>query len=67
VIRDSAASNALTVDRYEAIRALQQQAQPTPSTLLHPVSGAPVLPPLPARPAATQTNIVTQPDFPAGN
>ena len=67
VIRDSAASTALTVDRYEAIRALQQQAQPTPSTLLHPVSGAPVLPPLPARPAATLTNIVTQPDFPAGN
>ena len=67
VVRDNATSNALMMDRYEAIRALQQVSQPEPSTLLRPVSGAPLLPPLPARPAAARSNIVTQPDFPAGN
>ena len=66
VVRDNATSNALMMDRYEAIRALQQVSQPEPSTLLRPVSGAPLLPPLPARPAAARSNIVTQPDFPAG-
>ena len=48
VIRDSAASDALMVDRYEAIRALQQSTQPAPSTMMSGVSEAPVLPPLPA-------------------
>ena len=67
VVRDNATSNALMMDRYEAIRALQQVSQPEPSTLLRPVSGAPLLPPLPARPAGARSNIVTQPDFPAGD
>ncbi|WP_298214381.1 type II secretion system secretin GspD [Acidovorax sp.] len=55
VVRDTATSDALMVDRYEAIRALQQATQPAPSTMLRSVSGAPVLPPLPARaePAAS--------------
>ncbi|ACM32126.1 type II secretion system secretin GspD [[Acidovorax] ebreus] len=48
VIRDSAASDALMVDRYEAIRALQHSTQPAPSTMMSGVSEAPVLPPLPA-------------------
>ena len=48
VIRDSATSDALMVDRYEAIRALQQSTQPAPSTMMGGVSEAPVLPPLPA-------------------
>ena len=48
VIRDSATSDALMVDRYEAIRALQQSTQPAPSTMMSGVSEAPVLPPLPA-------------------
>ncbi|WP_313147126.1 type II secretion system secretin GspD [Diaphorobacter nitroreducens] len=47
VIRDSATSDALMVDRYEAIRALQQSTQPAPSTMMSGVSEAPVLPPLP--------------------
>lgn len=47
VIRDSATSDALMVDRYEAIRALQQSTQPAPSTMMGGVSEAPVLPPLP--------------------
>ncbi|MBO9678977.1 MAG: type II secretion system secretin GspD [Acidovorax sp.] len=56
VVRDAATSDALMIDRYEAIRAVQQATQPAPSTLLRPVSGAPVLPPLrggasPAAPA----------------
>ena len=46
VVRDAATSDALMIDRYEAIRAVQQATQPAPSTLLRPVSGAPVLPPL---------------------
>ena len=70
VVRDNATSNALMVDRYEAIRALQQVSQPEQSVMLRPVSGAPILPPLPvlpAQPAGTRSNIVTQPDFPAGD
>lgn len=51
VVRDTATSDALVVDRYDAIRALQQNTQPAPSLMMGTVSGAPVLPPLPA-PAA---------------
>jgi general secretion pathway protein D len=51
VVRDAATSDALMLDRYEAIRAIQQKTQPEPSTLLRSVSEAPVLPALPsARP-----------------
>jgi general secretion pathway protein D len=46
VVRDAAASDALMLDRYDAIRALQQATQPAPSTVLQSVSGAPVLPAL---------------------
>jgi len=46
VIRDNATSDALMMDRYEAIRALQQNTQPAPSTVMRAVSDAPVLPPL---------------------
>ena len=49
VVRDNATSDALMMDRYESIRALQQVTQPAPSTMLRAVSGAPVLPALPAR------------------
>ncbi|WP_019702526.1 type II secretion system secretin GspD [Paracidovorax oryzae] len=51
VIRDTATSDALMMDRYEAIRALQQNTQPAPSTVMRAVSGAPVLPPLAPSPA----------------
>jgi len=54
VIRDGATSDALVMDRYEAIRALQQATQPAPSTVMRSVPDAPVLPPLPAQPIATQ-------------
>ena len=46
VVRDAAASDALMLDRYDAIRALQQVAQPAPSAVMGSVSGAPVLPAL---------------------
>ncbi|MFY3383472.1 type II secretion system secretin GspD [Paracidovorax sp. MALMAid1276] len=51
VVRDNATSEALMLDRYEAIRALQQVTQPAPSVMMNSVSGAPVLPVLPARTA----------------
>ena len=54
VVRDAAATNALSMDRYDMMRTRQQQAQPVNSNLL-PVNESPVLPALmPALP-------VTQP------
>ncbi len=57
VVRDGAATNALSMDRYEFMRTNQQQTQPLNSTLV-PVNESPVLPALPARatdrPAAQQ-------------
>jgi general secretion pathway protein D len=49
VIRDAAASDTLSLDRYEAMRGAQQQAQPVQSTTV-PINEAPVLPaaPVPA-------------------
>jgi general secretion pathway protein D len=61
VVRDAAASDALMLDRYDAIRALQQVAQPAPSTVLGSVSGAPVLPAL--RPDAAPPAAVTAPVY----
>ena len=43
VLRDAAASDSFSMDRYELMRATQQQAQPEPSAAV-PVNGAPVLP-----------------------
>ncbi|WP_370807257.1 type II secretion system secretin GspD [Simplicispira lacusdiani] len=51
VVRDAASSDALMIDRYEAIRAQQQVVQPARSSVLGSVSGAPVLPPLRPAPA----------------
>ena len=64
VIRDGATSDALVMDRYEAIRALQQVTQPAPSTVMRSVSDAPVLPPLPAQPIATQPGAPAVPRAP---
>ena len=46
VVRDNATSDALMMDRYEAIRALQQATQPKSSVMMNSVTGAPVLPAL---------------------
>jgi general secretion pathway protein D len=43
VVRDAAASDALSLDRYELMRATQQRAQPENSSLV-PINEAPVLP-----------------------
>jgi len=48
VIRDTAASETLALDRYEAIRALQKNSQPAANPALRAVSEAPVLPALSA-------------------
>ncbi len=61
VVRDAAASDALMLDRYDAIRALQQAAQPAPSAVMRSVSGAPVLPSL--RPDAAPPADVTAPAY----
>jgi general secretion pathway protein D len=44
VVRDTHVSDALMLDRYEAIRALQQNTQPEDRVMLRGVSEAPVLP-----------------------
>jgi general secretion pathway protein D len=59
IIRDNNSMDKLVVDRYDAIRALQQNAQPEKDILL-PVDSAPLLParqpgqPVPASPLVTQ-------------
>ena len=60
VIRDAAAAQALTVDRYEAIRAVQQAQQPERSRAM-PINESPVLPALPgtvpAQPAGSMPRL----------
>ena len=46
VLRDASASDSLTMDRYELMRATQQGAQPAPS-LSVPVNAGPVMPTAP--------------------
>ena len=61
VMRDAAASEALSLDRYELMRGLQQRMQPAPSSTL-PVNEAPVLPaPNALRPARTLNPTVSPP------
>ena len=45
IVRDAAATNALSLDRYELMRAGQKEVQPVPSIVLGSVNEAPVLPP----------------------
>jgi len=68
VIRDTAASETLAIDRYEAIRALQKDSQPPPNAALGAVSEAPVLPPLQEAPPAApemEPHIPIEPDHSA--
>ncbi len=46
VVRDSAQSDALSLDRYDLMRTKQQNLQPAPNAVLRGVDGAPVAPPL---------------------
>ncbi len=52
VVRDAQSTEAISLDRYDIIRSMQKDAQPTPSYAL-PINEAPVLPPqAPLRPAS---------------
>ncbi|RKR70035.1 general secretion pathway protein D [Acidovorax sp. 94] len=64
VVRDNATSDALMMDRYEAIRALQQATQPAASTVMKSVSGAPILPSLPERAPSVASPMPVQPAAP---
>ncbi|WP_396266948.1 type II secretion system secretin GspD [Ideonella sp.] len=58
VLRSQADADRLTVDRYDAIRAIQEARQPEPSVLV-PVNEAPVLPALqPGQNTAPLVNVV---------
>jgi general secretion pathway protein D len=58
VVRDAAATQSLSLDRYDIMRVLQKDSQPTPSSVLK-INEAPVMPPQsPAsRPASQQKPI----------
>ena len=60
VIRTQQAADAITLDRYDAIRAQQKESQPTPS-LTVPINEAPVLPPLRAPMDSTLPNSAPKP------
>ena len=60
VIRTQQAADAVTLDRYDAIRAQQKDSQPTPS-LTVPINEAPVLPPLRAPMESPLPNSVRKP------
>jgi general secretion pathway protein D len=48
IVRDQLSGDTITADRYDALRAMQQGAQPsTDNPMLNAVRDAPVLPPLP--------------------
>jgi general secretion pathway protein D len=47
VMRDAAAANRFSADRYDQIRGQQQTTQPAPSVMM-PINESPVLPPRPA-------------------
>ncbi|HUG24860.1 type II secretion system secretin GspD [Piscinibacter sp.] len=51
VLRDADSSNRLSIDRYDYMRGMQQDAQPAPSVLM-PINEAPLMPPAQA-PAET--------------
>ena len=51
VLRNAAASESLTLDRYDIIRSQQRDAQPTPSVVT-PINESPVLPPMRQAPPA---------------
>ncbi len=58
VIRDQRSADSLTMDRYDAIRALQKESQPGRNGVM-PVGDAPVLPPLRAPQAPASATLST--------
>ena len=64
VMRNAAAATALTLDRYDLIRAQQMDTQP-PYRMMLPINDAPVLPPLrPAQPGGEMQPAPTPPASP---
>ena len=61
VLRDATSTQQLSQDRYEAIRGVQQSAQPDPNLLMRNVNAAPVLPGFGAPLPPTQPNVVIVP------
>ena len=61
VLRDAQSARSIAIDRYEAIRAEQQSAQPDNSRVIS-INQGPVLPSLPAR-ATDKTPITVPPDL----
>ena len=67
VLRTPESAAALTMDRYDAIRAYQQESQPK-STLVLPDTGAPLLPEKPASvPGGTSPRQLPLPVYPASS
>jgi general secretion pathway protein D len=67
VLRTPESAAALTMDRYDAIRAYQQESQPK-STLVLPDTGAPLLPEKPAStPSGTLPQQLPLPVYPASS
>jgi len=61
IVRTQDASNALTMDRYDAIRALQQNTQPSRSVVV-PINESPVIPPFNPLPTPVPTPAPTPKD-----
>ena len=61
VLRDASSTSQLSQDRYEAIRGVQQTAQPDPNLLMRNVNGAPVLPVTGTAAPVTQPNVAIVP------
>ena len=61
VLRDATSTNQLSQDRYEAIRGVQQTAQPDPNLLMRNVNAAPVLPGFGQPAPVAQPNVVIVP------
>ena len=61
VLRDATATTQLSQDRYEAIRGVQQNAQPDPNLLMRNVNAAPVLPGFGSPSTVLQPNVVIVP------
>ena len=67
LLRTPESALALTMDRYDAIRAYQQESQPKPSMVL-PDTGAPILPEKPASaPGSTPPAQLPLPVYPASS
>ena len=62
VVRDGASTNALSMDRYDLMRTIQQQTQPVNSSLV-PVNESPVLPAVTPMPGVAPARPVAAPLF----